>query len=135
MKTVLFLLATCIACFSCQAAPKKVEAKKRFINPYKIVSSEKDSTLDENHAVFELSFSESLVLAQESIELSCNGVISRFLLTDAKNQEIMVSPGSYLFMLSAGDRYEEIITDSVFIHPGYRTIIEFKFQPIPEIER
>lgn len=97
---------------------------------YQIVSSEADPTMDQQHALFELNFSANdiAVTPISAIELSCNGVIEHFTLDSTFKKIILVSPGDYTFQIYAGEFYNEIITQSIHINPGFRTKMAFQFQ-------
>lgn len=111
---------------------EKKESEKNIARDYWISSTEKDPNLDENHAQFELEFDPSTTRSHANIELSCNGVISRFQV-DSTYEQIMVSPGSYVFQVYRGQGYNEITTDSIVILPGHKTVIHFHFRD-PEQE-
>lgn len=133
LLNVLFFSSILSSAFACSNTFKKTdEPGKKVAREYWISSSEKDPQLDNNHAVFELVFDRSAVYSHASIELSCNGVISRFV-ADSTHPEIVVSPGSYVFQVARGPEFNEITTDSILIQPGYRTVIHFQFRD-PEQE-
>lgn len=98
---------------------------------YRIVSSEANPIIDQQHALFEFDFSANDFYPNEQatqIELSCNGVIERFPLDSTLRKNLLVSPGSYTFQVYAGDLYTEITTQPISIQPGYQTKIAFQFQ-------
>ena len=125
--SALFLLA---ASFTAKHMPDR----KFRILPYHIVSTEADSTLDQNHCLFEVHFVESGyyrgnnplekkdTLIWPKLEYSCNGVIRNLQLDYTMMEEVIVSPGKYAFSFYA-EGYGEIFTDSIPIEPGHRTIV------------
>jgi hypothetical protein len=133
MRISLFLVLAVIAtsAVTLSASPGKNPEKQKFVYaPYRVMSSERDSTLDTNHAVFVIRFPASLLNDQPDplIEYSCNGVVRRFQLTPAQTETgIEVSPGEYTFQFYAGEHYQEIVTRPVTIAPGHRTVIALSF--------
>jgi hypothetical protein len=102
-------------------------------------STAPDAMLDPNHAVFELHFSmrssyfedsypeERVLLVSNMVEMSCNGVIQSFKLDSSAIKELTVMPGKYKFYIAFGFGYEEVISDSVEILPGHRTVVDVDF--------
>ncbi len=119
--------------------PGKPADKTRFFVPtnFYVTSSMPDASLDQNHSKFELHFEEYLRYTGEpfpTVELSCNGVIETFQLDSTLTHTIEVSPGKYRFMIMRTGDYQETITDSVAILPGYLTKAQVNFTPIQTIE-
>jgi len=115
----------------------KVDGSKKWKTPnYRIVSSVMDPSLDQQHALFQLEFSQALI--GTSIEYSCNGVIRTMVIDSTLKTTVLVSPGKYQFMFYLNEAYAEIITDSIAILPSYKTCISVNFstnQPKnPEID-
>ncbi|MES2555540.1 MAG: hypothetical protein V4604_05275 [Bacteroidota bacterium] len=109
----------------------------RLMGPFTVYSSTVDSTLDQNHAQFELNFSDYMLNRSKplpEIELSCNGVIQRFQLDSTLKHTITVSPGKYQFMMTMSGGFQEIITDSVYIAPSHKTRVGIYFLKNPEPE-
>jgi hypothetical protein len=103
--------------------------------PFHVIRSEIDSTLNQNHARFELHFNDYSQIRNEpfpEIELSCNGVIHRFQLDSTLMHVLDVSPGEYKFMMTRSGGYREIITDSVYIAPSHKTLVGIYFIKNPE---
>lgn len=125
----LFLLAGILSFLSLSVFAKENDKKSPW--SYLIIGSAADSSLDQQHALFELDFSANEFYAENGvpqIELSCNGVITRFTLDSTLRKTLLVSPGSYTFQVYAGQLYTEIITQPISINPGFRTKMRFQFQ-------
>lgn len=102
--------------------PLSGEGRKNVISGLIVLSSERDSLLDTNHAVFELHFDPSLLSDSRDIELSCNGVIERFTLDSTLTKTIFVSPGNYSFFVKVRSKlYLDIQRQQIDIQPGYHT--------------
>ncbi|MDH4472651.1 MAG: hypothetical protein QE487_08565 [Fluviicola sp.] len=98
--------------------------------PFRIVSSEPNAALDQNHAQFELTFENYLLNIREAlpeIELSCNGVIQRFQLDSTLMHTLTVSPGKYQFKIKRNGNYGEVLSDSITILPAHLTKAEVQF--------
>jgi len=107
---------------------------KKMVVVYHIVTSQPDSSLDQNHAVFELRFlrrnTQGITsLDSLSIEYSCNGAIQYIHPGESLTRNVPVSPGTYQFRFYA-DGYYEITTDSIPVAPGYRTVVAINLTPI-----
>jgi hypothetical protein len=114
-----------------------------YVQPFQVISSAADPALDQNHAQFELQFDDDILTNQPlanrpvRIELSCNGVIHRFLLDSTMKTTIDVSPGTYQFMAIANADsavYNEISSDSIVITPGHKMVIQVHLVPLIEID-
>lgn len=131
----LFLLAGVLSFLSLSVFAKENDKKSPW--SYLIIGSAADSSLDQQHALFEFDFSANDFYPNEQatqIELSCNGVIERFTLDSTLRKNLLVSPGSYTFQVYAGDLYTEITTQPISIQPGYQTKIAFQFQSSQSID-
>ena len=138
MKTsVIFLLLFVIAGSTFAAEPTKSTVRKKRVMPEFYVSgSTLDKSLDNNHSVFELQFSQLLlnemevnVLQRPLIELSCNGVIRLVELDSTLKTSIIVSPGKYIFQLAVKNgSYNEIFSDSILIEPRHITTCRINFR-------
>lgn len=134
MRSLLFVLPFTL---NLAAATPDIPVEKRIANPFYILSSESDSTLDDNHSLFEIRFTPSLLeqfnenivaTPPAIVELSCNGVIQRFTVDSTLKTTILVSPGTYIFQLAVTNRnLQEIFTDSITILPHFRTIAQTHF--------
>jgi|GEM_PF-541329 len=103
----------------------------KWISPdYRVDSSNIDPALDQQHALFQLSFLQKELIGS-SIEYSCNGVIQTIVLDSTLKTTVLVSPGKYQFMLFLNEGYTEIITDSIPILPSFKTCISIVFSPKP----
>ncbi|MES2555539.1 MAG: hypothetical protein V4604_05270 [Bacteroidota bacterium] len=136
-KKISLLIAFTASVLFANAAttPGKPTSKSDLFVPieFLITSSAPSAALDKNHAKFELKFEDYLLNNGEplpTIELSCNGVIERFQLDSSLTHTIEVSPGKYKFMMIRTGDYQEIITDSITIPPGYLTKARVNFTPI-----
>src|SRR3989338_7687331 len=137
--SVLFTISVLMTLYAAEiTSGKPVHRTKEwaFPVPFRVLSSQPDASLDQNHAQFELSFEYHLLFSEETfptIELSCNGVIERFQLDSTLTHTITVSPGKYKFMMNRTGNYEEIITDSITILPGHILKAQITFTPQPVI--
>jgi hypothetical protein len=112
-----------------------IPEQRLIVRPFQIQGSAIDSTLDQNHAQFELHFSDYSLNRNTpfpEIELSCNGVIHRFQLDSTLIHVLDVSPGKYKFMMTRSGGFREIITDSVYIAPSHKTQVGIYFIKNPE---
>lgn len=140
--TVFISLLLATALFGSGAVPGKgVEYKSSLGSGFHPRSSAKDALLDQNHAIFELHFTSQNPIYDDlgtdeyrtiqpvtsPVELACNGVIQNFLLDSAAMRMLSVMPGKYKFYIALGQGYEEVISDSVEILPGHRTIVDVHF--------
>jgi hypothetical protein len=101
--------------------------------PFRIISSEPNAALDQNHAQFELTFENYLLNIREAlpeIELSCNGVIHRFQLDSTLIHTLTVSPGKYQFKIKRNGNYGEVLSDSITILPTHLTKAQIQFPNI-----
>ncbi len=117
---------------------RQQESKRVIANPFQVFSSDVDSTLDEQHAEFQLYFSDYIINRNKPlprIELSCNGVIHRFQLDSTLQHNIAVSPGNYKFMMTMSGGFDEIITDSVYIAPSHKMRVGIYFIKTREEEK
>jgi hypothetical protein len=111
-----------------------IPEQRLIVRPFQVLGSSIDSTLDQNHAQFELNFSDYILNRNNpfpEIELSCNGVIHRFQLDSTLKHVLDVSPGKYKFMMTMSGGFQEIITDSVYIAPSHKTQVGIYFMRTP----
>jgi len=118
------------------ASPNQAEEKKRIMPEFYVSGSTLDQSLDQNHSLFELQFSQQLLNELEAnfsqhpqIELSCNGVIRIIELDSTLKTSILVSPGTYIFQVAIINRnYNEVFSDSILIKPSHKTTCRIYFR-------
>src|SRR3990167_7094701 len=135
--SVLFTISVLMTLYAAEiTSGKPVHRTKEwaFPVPFRVLSSQPDASLDQNHAQFELSFEYHLLFSEETfptIELSCNGVIERFQLDSTLTHTLTVSPEKNKFMMIRPGNYEEIIPVSIPIFPGPILKPQLPFPPQP----
>jgi len=89
-----------------------------------------DSSLNQDEALFELSFSAMGVSLNKKakITFSCNGVVQTLHPDPNGNILVKVMPGKYLFYFFYNKNHHEIKTDSILIRPGHRTQMKVAFR-------
>lgn len=140
MKLLAFLSLVIVAFTADSMSPLPGEKPDRIPDFY-VLKTEKDPTLDVNHARFVVHFSfegrNEYKTSVPTIELSCNGVIRTFALDSTNSYSIDVSPGKYSFMVSAGPQYYEVFSHEISINGEEEmeamctfSLIERRVQPI-----
>lgn len=135
MKLLAFLSLFLIALGSRSMSPPTGESPDRMPDFY-VSKTEKDPSLDVNHARFVIHFSfwnpNQYKAILPTIELSCNGVIRTYALDSTNSYSIEVSPGKYSFVLSAGTQYNEVFSGEVSIEGGDVIYARCSFEPVQQ---
>lgn len=101
---------------------------------YRILKTERDPSLGEHYAVYELRFqfeADTYVRLPDGqwLEYMVDNVYHRTVLDDSMKTEVYVRPGNHTFFASYKG-FKAISTKRIPIKSGYRTIIVFEFKPV-----
>lgn len=138
VSRILLAVTSLICSFDTYSAETNPGSGEMWANfSYEIISSERDATLNLQHSIFEFHLDTSLVIQNGGsplqLEYSCNGAIQYFTVnSNALIVPVVVSPGTFRFQFLISGDYYEITTDSIPIHPGFRTHINLHFSKIVE---
>ncbi len=124
MKLIQKTVIICIVALIGHAALAKVELD------YQITKSERDSSLADSQAVFEIFFSldnSDFAKSTKKLRTSVDGIRAAYSSDSLGRIIFNVAPGSHQFKFYYTSQYYEVQIDKIEILPGFRTLMKVEF--------